>query len=421
MFLLENIMLAINGLRANKMRALLTMLGIIIGIGSVITIVTVGDSMTASVTEAFSDMGANSIQLRIMDKPDEYGNTNWTRAYEESDYITDEMIYNYREAFADKVEAVTMGTSMGNGQAMNGRNQAEGYVYGTNADSIKVEKLDILAGHFLNDREVDGEKYVAVISDRFANDLFPGLPLQKALGKEIKIRVSQGLYTFTVSGVYHYELKGIMASMGGDTSSTVYVPVGVARRISNGDEGYYSIKIKAKSSVTDTKAFAEQTQAFFNKRFYRNNKYVETWAESMDSMIGSMTGMMGTMSMAIGVIAGISLLVGGIGVMNIMLVSVTERTREIGTRKALGAKNSAIRIQFIVESMIICLIGGALGVALGTGLGRLGSSVLGYPAWPAPGIVTVAVCFSMGIGVFFGYYPANKAAKLDPIEALRYE
>lgn len=421
MFLLENIMLAINGLRANKMRALLTMLGIIIGIGSVITIVTVGDSMTASVTEAFSDMGANSIQVRISDKPDEYGNINWTRPYEAGDYITDEMIYNYREAFDDRVEAVTMGQSVGNGQAMNGRNQAEGYVYGTNADSIKVEKVDILAGHFLNEREVDGEKYVAVISDRFANDLFPGLPLQKVLGKEIKIRVSQGLNTFTVSGVYHYELKGIMASMGGDTSSTVYVPVGVARRIANGDEGYSFIKIKAKDSVSDTKAFAEQTQTFFNKRFYRNNKYIEVMAESMDSMIGSMTGMMGTMSMAIGVIAGISLLVGGIGVMNIMLVSVTERTREIGTRKALGAKNSAIRIQFIVESMIICIIGGGIGVALGTGLGRLGSSVLGYPAWPSPAIVTVAVCFSMAIGVFFGYYPANKAAKLNPIEALRYE
>ena len=146
-----------------------------------------------------------------------------------------------------------------------------------------------------------------------------------------------------------------------------------------------------------------------------------TAAQNMDSMIGSMTSMLNTMSMAIGVIAGISLLVGGIGVMNIMLVSVTERTREIGTRKALGAKNSAIRIQFIVESMIICLMGGILGVAMGTGLGRLGSTLLGSPAWPSLGIVLIAAAFSMAIGVFFGYYPANKAAKLNTIEALRYE
>ena len=141
----------------------------------------------------------------------------------------------------------------------------------------------------------------------------------------------------------------------------------------------------------------------------------------MDSMIGSMTSIMSTVSLAIGVIAAISLLVGGIGVMNIMLVSVTERTREIGTRKALGAKNTAIRIQFIVESMIICLIGGILGVALGTTLGRVGSTLLGAPGWPTLSIVLIAVGFSMAIGVFFGYYPANKAAKLDPIEALRYE
>ena len=107
--------------------------------------------------------------------------------------------------------------------------------------------------------------------------------------------------------------------------------------------------------------------------------------------------------------------------MNIMLVSVTERTREIGTRKALGAKNSAIRIQFIVESMIICVIGGAIGVVLGTTLGRVGSLALGAAAWPSPFIILVAVGFSMAIGIFFGYYPANKAAKLDPIEALRYE
>ncbi len=144
-------------------------------------------------------------------------------------------------------------------------------------------------------------------------------------------------------------------------------------------------------------------------------------AESMDSMIGETTSSLDMIKLAISIIAAISLLVGGIGVMNIMLVSVTERTREIGTRKALGAKNIAIRVQFIVESMIICLFGGVIGVILGTTLGRLGSTLLGAPGWPSVSIVLIAVGFSMGIGVFFGYYPANKAAKLDPIEALRYE
>jgi len=133
------------------------------------------------------------------------------------------------------------------------------------------------------------------------------------------------------------------------------------------------------------------------------------------------TEMLSTISLAIAVIAGISLLVGGIGVMNIMLVSITERTREIGTRKALGAKNSSIRFQFIIESMILCLIGGILGILVGFLLGAIAASILGYSAAVPVAAIIVAVGFSMVIGIFFGYYPANKAARMDPIEALRYE
>ena len=138
-------------------------------------------------------------------------------------------------------------------------------------------------------------------------------------------------------------------------------------------------------------------------------------------MTESMSDMIGTVSIAISFIAGISLLVGGIGVMNIMLVSITERTREIGTRKALGAKNSSIRFQFIIESMILCLIGGILGILVGFLLGAIAASILGYSAAVPVAAIIVAVGFSMVIGIFFGYYPANKAARMDPIEALRYE
>ncbi len=134
-----------------------------------------------------------------------------------------------------------------------------------------------------------------------------------------------------------------------------------------------------------------------------------------------MTEMLGTITLAISAIAAISLLVGGIGVMNIMLVSITERTREIGTRKALGASENVIRFQFIVESVVICLIGGMLGILAGIGLGTLGANLLGYASKPSLVVCLFAVAFSMTIGVFFGYYPASKAAKMDPIEALRYE
>jgi putative ABC transport system permease protein len=144
-------------------------------------------------------------------------------------------------------------------------------------------------------------------------------------------------------------------------------------------------------------------------------------AFSLESMADTINDVLGTITIAISLIAAISLLVGGIGVMNIMLVSITERTREIGTRKALGAPNSSIRIQFIVESMIICLIGGAIGIVLGLVLGSVGAYFLASPARTSIGNISLAVGFSMAIGIFFGYYPANKAAKLDPIEALRYE
>ena len=422
MLLGENVRLAVNGLLANKMRALLTMLGIIIGISSVIAIVTVGQAMTGSVTSLMNDLGANSIQLYIQDRPDEHGNTDYTHEWEDDDRISDQMVDAYLEAFSGKVSAWAVSSGVGSGQAMNGRNQANGEVVGTNADALKIQNIPIIAGHFLTEREVGGMKYAAVISDRFVEKLFPGTPMQQALGKEIKIRLNQGIYTFTVVGVYHFEVKGFLSNVTGDTTTTVFIPITLAKQITGSTQGlHYGLQIKGSDRVTDSKLFAEQTAKYFNDHFYRNNKYVYVRAESMDSMIGQMTGMMGTMSIAISIIAGISLLVGGIGVMNIMLVSVTERTREIGTRKALGAKNSAIQIQFIVESMIICLIGGVIGVALGTALGLTGSSLLGFPGWPSPGIVFIAVSFSMAIGVFFGYYPANKASKLDPIEALRYE
>ena len=155
--------------------------------------------------------------------------------------------------------------------------------------------------------------------------------------------------------------------------------------------------------------------------YYTRNDSWTVSASSLASLLDSMTSMLSTVSLGISAIAALSLLVGGIGVMNIMMVSVTERTREIGTRKALGAPASAIRMQFITESVILCLIGGFIGIVLGLALGTVLSNVVGYAAKPSIAAILIAVGFSMAIGVLFGYYPANKAAKLDPIEALRYE
>ena len=204
-----------------------------------------------------------------------------------------------------------------------------------------------------------------------------------------------------------------------DITTDLFIPIQTEWKLTGTIEGYYYINVMTKQG-TDSRALAQDFQDYFN-RFYTRNQDFQIMAISLDSVIDQYASMMGTVPVAIAVIAAISLLVGGIGVMNIMLVSVTERTREIGTRKALGAKNSAIRMQFIVESVIICLIGGIIGIIFGMLLGYAGASLLGFPAHPSVDAILIAVCFSMAIGVFFGYYPANKAAKLDPIEALRYE
>lgn len=419
--LYENILLAISGLRANKMRALLTMLGIIIGIGSVIGIVMVGDSMTNSMTSSLQEMGANTVQISLQQRESENG-TSYSVYMDEEDYINDEMIEAFLQDYGDVVESVSLQESMGSGRVTEGHRYANVSISGVNSGYQSANHLTMLGGRFIGDKDNKGVKNVAVVSDRLVNNMFG--QGQNPLGKEIKVNCGKEQYTFTIIGVYQYEQNAMMAMMGAaasdaDITTDLFIPIQTEWKLTGTIEGYYYINVMTKQG-TDSRALAQDFQDYFN-RFYTRNQDFQIMAISLDSVIDQYASMMGTVQVAIAVIAAISLLVGGIGVMNIMLVSVTERTREIGTRKALGAKNSAIRMQFIVESVIICLIGGIIGIIFGMLLGYAGASLLGFPAHPSVNAILIAVCFSMAIGVFFGYYPANKAAKLDPIEALRYE
>ena len=419
--LYENILLAISGLRANKMRVLLTMLGIIIGIGSVIGIVMVGDSMTNSMTSSLQEMGANTVQISLQQRESENG-TSYSVYMDEEDYINDEMIEAFLQDYGDVVESVSLQESMGSGRVTEGHRYANVSISGVNSGYQSANHLTMLGGRFIGDKDNKGVKNVAVVSDRLVNNMFG--QGQNPLGKEIKVNCGKEQYTFTIIGVYQYEQNAMMAMMGAaasdaDITTDLFIPIQTEWKLTGTIEGYYYINVMTKQG-TDSRALAQDFQDYFN-RFYTRNQDFQIMAISLDSVIDQYASMMGTVQVAIAVIAAISLLVGGIGVMNIMLVSVTERTREIGTRKALGAKNSAIRMQFIVESVIICLIGGIIGIIFGMLLGYAGASLLGFPAHPSVDAILIAVCFSMAIGVFFGYYPANKAAKLDPIEALRYE
>lgn len=430
MLIIENILLALSSLLANKMRALLTMLGIIIGIGSVIAIMSVGNSISNSVTSSMEGMGSNNITVGLQQKSTEQEVSANGRVFEgfnrgsqmkEEDYLTDEMIEELFLDFGGEVSAVFLEENIGSGTAVQSGNEASVTLTGMNQSYLQNQELEILYGRSLTERDQEEAKRVVLVADDLVEELFHG-DETAAYGSEIAVYTGSRYYYYTIVGIYDFDENAV--SYGGISSSTVttpiYMPFQTARDQNHNTKGYTQFTVQAASGI-DAETLSDNLENWFNIKYYRNNDSFEVNTFSMSTIISSMSEMLSTISIAISVIAGISLLVGGIGVMNIMLVSITERTREIGTRKALGATNGSIRFQFIMESIVICLLGGVIGIVLGLVLSAAATSMLGFAASPSiPGII-FAVTFSIVIGVFFGYYPANKAARMDPIEALRYE
>ncbi len=425
--ILENIALAFTALISNKMRSLLTMLGIIIGIGSVIAIVTVGNSLSNSISSSMESMGANNIMVGLQQKETEEETTESGMRFRgpdryreptEDDYFTDEMLEAYVGNFPEEVKTLSITKSLGQGQVTRGTAYANVQVVGVNAGYFTGTDITMLSGNKLSQKALDGGKAVAMVSDYFVNNLYAG-DTQEALGKEVEVLIGRDFYTLTIVGVYEYEQTMMSFTSAKDTMTNMYVPLNYAQKQAH-TVGIYSDFTVVTNSGVDSTSFVTRTNRFFD-RWYHSNKDMEVSAFSMESMVSALTDMMDKVSIAISVIAGISLLVGGIGVMNIMMVSISERTREIGTRKALGATNGSIRLQFIVEAMVLCLVGGIFGILLGIGGGALGAKLLGYEAAPTISSILVSLLFSLAIGVFFGFYPANKAAKMNPIDALRYE
>ena len=401
---------------------------IIIGIASVIAIMSVGNSISTSVTSSMEEMGVNNITLGVSQKSTEDTVTSDGRVFagisrgsemSDEDYITDEMLNAMEADFADSVTGILLSESAGSGTAEDGSLTANVNITGVNTAYLENEELTLLAGRTLTERDQNEAKRVALVSDKLADNLFEG-DYNAAIGSEISIYVSNRYYTYAIAGVYEYDDSGFSAEAEEDVTTTVYLPLETAREQNHSSTGYSQLTIVTASGV-DSTTLCDELETWFNNNYYRSNDSFEVTASSMESMVSSMTEMLSTVSIAISVIAGISLLVGGIGVMNIMLVSITERTREIGTRKALGATNGSIRLQFIMESIVICLTGGFIGILLGLILAAVATNLLGYAASPSIGGIIFSVSFSILIGVFFGYYPANKAAKMNPIEALRYE
>jgi len=438
--ILENVLLAIASLKANKMRALLTMLGIIIGITSVIAIVTIGNAMTASVNNNLSSFGTNNITVFIREKTQRSftgggmpmigarppgggvmvvrGSGNPSRP-EDSDLISEAMISNLKAEFPDQISAVALTNSVGSATAKEGDLYANVSIMGTNPDYLKSSNMTILEGRYLNEKDMENYRNVAVVSDKFVNNMFPDGT--DPISQQIKVYKTNAIELYTIVGVYKYETSAMQVSTVSeqDISTNLYIPI-TTSKLGATQKNYSSITVVAQGDSTSVINFTTQLQTYFDE-VYKNNTIWGARVNSMETQLNSILDVLNSIKLAIAFIAGISLLVGGIGVMNIMLVSVTERTREIGTRKALGAKNFHIQFQFITEAAIISGIGGIIGIILGTTVGAVVSVVLKAPVTISVLVTVGSVLFSMAIGVFFGFYPANKAAKLDPIEALRYE
>ena len=391
MNLFESFRLAFNGLRANKMRSFLTMLGVIIGVGAVIALVSVGTGASREVTTQVEALGSN---LVIVMPASARG-----RDLRVEDAATiEERVAGVAHAVPSLRESATV--------VWTGRS-IDTDVVGTTEFLPEVQSHPVGQGRFLSGQDVLYRRFVAVLGATARNNLFG---LRDPMGQEIYISG----YPFTVIGVMAEKGEGGLFTP--DPDDRVLIPVTTAQRLL-GTNKIGSIYVSVNQGA-NADLVTNHIQRIFEVRFGDADAVQVFSQQQILAAVGSVTGIL---TMLLGAIAGISLLVGGIGIMNIMLVSVTERTREIGVRKAVGARSRDILAQFLVESVIISLVGGAIGIALGM-LGSAAISRLGnVPSVVSLSWVAIAFGFAAAVGVFFGIYPAMQASRLDPIEALRHD
>ena len=405
--LYEYIKMAVQNIRANKGRSFLTMLGIIIVIASVIAIVSIGEGTKNQMNSEISDIGGGQIYIYVS-----------SEGMSEEVWITPEDIQAVREL--EYVEGVSVADSY-NGETVTGKGTFDLMVTAEGPDAKMINNADMKYGTYFGEREVEEAKPVCVISDADAKRLFG---TDDVVGMSIDITCYDVTKSFRIAGVTTQKENGTFVSYTYEGMPVnVNIPYSAMNELVGDVDYFYSVTIQSDTSRDSQKTANEIIHVLEKRHQCAGDEYFQV--QNFQDVMKSMNQMLGMVTAFISFVAGISLLVGGIGVMNIMLVSVTERTREIGIRKSLGAKTSSIMLQFLAEAAILTVIGGVIGIILGI-IGAYGiCSVISVSMQMtiSPGIslsvILFATLFSCAVGVFFGIYPARKAAKLSPIEALR--
>lgn len=401
MNILENIGLAFSTIMANKMRSFLTMLGIVIGIAAVVAISAIGNGGKYQIQKSMEQFGTNRLMLYM----------NWEKQGEMKlrDYIDDRDIEAIKGIKG--IEAIAPLYEDSNSIQVKD-NKMDVILIGANADSEIITNVEIIKGRFITHEDVDNFSNNMVVSEKEARELFGSTDV---LGETVTLNSYWGPVDFRIVGVTKYEDNFFSSGMNGGRAQ-VYVPISSIMRV-YGETIYYGVNMKV-SNGEDMNQVGEQVIRLLERIHHNKDMYT---VFNLEEMIQTVNNVINTVTTVLALIAGIALLVGGIGIMNIMLVSVSERIREIGIKKAIGAKRSTILLQFLTESSIISLIGGGIGIALGFAVGMGASLLLKMPPLISVKEVAFASFLAMTIGTVFGVYPANRAAKMDPIEALGYE
>ncbi|HKL76197.1 MAG TPA: ABC transporter permease [Halanaerobiales bacterium] len=400
----ETFKIAINSLGRNKIRTLLSMLGIIIGVGAVIAVISVASGSQAQVTGSISSMGSNLITINPGISSGNFGKLSSTA----SDQFTLELGRAIEEFSPDVKRVIPQNQSSGYFMVDDKNYQAS--LVGTTAEYQEVNNFKPQIGKFFSEYDLNNKTNTIVLGSEIVDELYED---NNPVGDKITYYTNEKHYVFKVIGVMEEKDRGIT----GNLNDSGYIPITTYLSSIGNSKYINSFMAQAESSEKADNAVKEIE--YFLAKYFESEDNFKIF--SQDQILSTINEVTGTMTLMISGIAAISLLVGGIGIMNIMLVSVTERTREIGIRKALGAKRYYILIQFLLEATIMSIIGGIIGIIFGSIGSYFISQLGGWPFIVETSSILLAVGFSMSVGIFFGIYPALKASKLDPVDALSYE